>query len=104
MFINIISNAHKYCDADEPELQIKVTAVGNKVSVDFIDNGSGIPEEARATVFEKFARVSTDKAGGAGLGLAICREIVQRLGGEISYIDGRQGGAFRVSLPVKAEI
>lgn len=104
VFINIISNAHKYCDADEPELQIKVTAVGDKVSVDFIDNGSGIPEEARATVFEKFARVSTDKAGGAGLGLAICREIVQRLGGEISYIDGRQGGAFRVSLPVKAEI
>ena len=104
VFINIISNAHKYCDADEPELQIKVTAVGDKVSVDFMDNGSGIPEEARATVFEKFARVSTDKAGGAGLGLAICREIVQRLGGQISYIDGRQGGAFRVSLPVKAEI
>jgi signal transduction histidine kinase len=55
-------------------------------------------------VFEKFARVSTDTAGGAGWGRAICREIVQRLGGEISYIDGRQGGAFRVSLPVKAEI
>jgi signal transduction histidine kinase len=50
-------------------------------------------------VFEKFARVSGDKAGGAGLGLAICREILERLGGDIHYLNDHSGGAFRVILP-----
>jgi signal transduction histidine kinase len=72
--------------------------------VDFIDNGSGIPPEAQALVFEKFARVGADKAGGAGLGLAICREIMQRLGGEIVYLPGEGGGAFRIVLPAAAEM
>ncbi len=98
VFINIISNAQKYCDAQDPELVITVSQAGGRFVMDFVDNGSGIPPEARATVFEKFARVSTDKAGGAGLGLAICREILQRLGGDMIYLGGRGGGAFRVRL------
>lgn len=98
VFINMISNAQKYCDAADPELRIETTEQGDRIVVDFIDNGAGIPPEARVSVFEKFARVSTDKAGGAGLGLAICREILQRLGGEVSYLDGQTGGAFRVTL------
>jgi len=68
--------------------------------VDFIDNGSGVPADVQAIVFEKFFRVSAEKAGGAGLGLAICREIMQRLGGDISYLADHGGGAFRVSLPL----
>ena len=99
VFINVIANAQKYCDAPEPELTITAREIGGRVMVDFIDNGSGIPPHAQATVFEKFARVSTEKAGGAGLGLAICREIMQRLGGDVSYLSGQGGGAFRVSLP-----
>ncbi|KUJ76185.1 sodium:solute symporter [Ruegeria marisrubri] len=100
VFINVISNAQKYCDAPEPSLKISVHDVGGQVVVDFIDNGSGIPPEAQSMVFEKFARVGSDKAGGAGLGLAICREIMQRLGGEVGYLSGAGGGAFRVSLPL----
>lgn len=100
VFINLISNAQKYCDADEPILTISAHDVGGQVVVDFIDNGSGIPPEAQSVVFEKFARVGVDKAGGAGLGLAICREIMHRLGGEISYLSGQGGAAFRVSLPL----
>ncbi|WP_171235230.1 sensor histidine kinase [Ruegeria sp. HKCCA6837] len=100
VFINLISNAQKYCDADEPVLTISAYDVGGRVIIDFIDNGSGIPPGARSMVFEKFARVGGDKAGGAGLGLAICREIMQRLGGEISYLPGQGGAAFRVSLPL----
>ena len=73
--------------------------MGGQVVIDFIDNGSGIPPEARSMVFEKFARVGGDKAGGAGLGLAICHEIMQRLGGEISYLPGQGGAAFRVRVP-----
>ncbi|MCI5097653.1 MAG: sensor histidine kinase [Rhodobacteraceae bacterium] len=99
VFINLIANAQKYCDAERPGLQIVVQQTPDFLHVDFVDNGSGIPEDAQQMVFEKFARVSTEKAGGAGLGLAICREIMQRLGGDVSYLRGRGGGAFRVSLP-----
>jgi len=104
VFINLITNAQKYCDAADPELSVTVHDVGGRIVVDLIDNGSGIPRDARKMVFEKFARVGAEKAGGAGLGLAICREIMQRLGGDISYLSGQEGGAFRVSLPVGMEI
>ena len=100
VFINLISNARKYCESPEPVLTIAAHDVGGRLVIDFTDNGSGIPPEAQSMVFEKFARVGGDKAGGAGLGLAICREIMQRLGGEISYLPGQGGAAFRVSLPL----
>jgi hypothetical protein len=99
VFINLIANARKYCDSADPELRISVARHGQGIWIDFLDNGSGIPAEKQQMVFEKFSRVSPEKAGGAGLGLAICREVMQRLGGEIRYLPGRGGGAFRVSLP-----
>ncbi|MDU8913731.1 ATP-binding protein [Aestuariicoccus sp. MJ-SS9] len=99
VFINLIANARKYCDADRPELTIRVAAQGGELRIDFIDNGSGVSPEAQDVIFEKFARVSDQKAGGAGLGLAICREIMTRLGGEIAYLRGQRGAAFRVTLP-----
>ena len=75
-------------------------AAGQRV-VDFVDNGKGIPTDAQTLIFEKFARASDhSKAGGAGLGLAICREVMERLGGTISYLPGQGGTAFRVSLPL----
>ncbi|MCU9839344.1 ATP-binding protein [Ruegeria sp. WL0004] len=104
VFINLIANAQKYCEAHEPTLSISVHDVGGQVVVDFVDNGNGIPPHSQKMVFEKFARVSAEKAGGAGLGLAICREIMQRLGGNVTYLPGQEGGAFRVSLPLGLEI
>ncbi len=68
--------------------------------MDFIDNGSGIPKQSQSVIFEKFSRLSDQaKAGGAGLGLAICREIMDKLGGKVSYLPGQGGAAFRVTLP-----
>lgn len=99
VFINLIANAQKYCDAERPELTIDVSRRGGRVIVDFIDNGSGIPPHAQGMVFEKFYRVADRQAGGAGLGLAICREIMGRLGGTLGYLPGQGGAAFRVSLP-----
>jgi len=99
VFINLISNAQKYCDAKEPVLTISASREEGLVCVDFIDNGSGIPAEKQSMIFEKFSRIGDTKAGGAGLGLAICREIMARLGGSITYLPGRKGAAFRVSLP-----
>ncbi|MEX0281320.1 MAG: ATP-binding protein [Arenibacterium sp.] len=101
VFINLIANARKYCEAEEPTLTISVTEGDGFVAVEFRDNGLGVPEENQAIIFEKFARVSVEKAGGAGLGLAICREIMQRLSGDISYVSGQGGAAFRVRLPAR---
>ena len=104
VFINLISNARKYCDAARPELTIRVRRRGGQVEVDFLDNGSGIPAASQSLVFEKFARLTdTTRAGGAGLGLAICREIMANLGGTITYVPGQGGAAFRVALPARRQ-
>ena len=103
VFINLISNARKYCDAPRPELRVIARTRGGEVIVDFVDNGSGIPAPEREVIFESFARLTGARAdrqpGGAGLGLAICREIMARLGGSIAYLPGQGGAAFRVTLP-----
>lgn len=100
VFINLMTNAAKYCDNEVPELHIAVTVDGDHFSVLFQDNGSGIPADARAMIFEKFARVGVSESDGAGLGLAICREIVTRLEGEIVYDASVPGSGFRVTLPL----
>jgi len=103
VFINLIANARKYCDAPRPRLRIRVTRLDGGLAVDFIDNGAGIPADSQALIFEKFSRLSDHAAaGGAGLGLAICREIMARLGGSISYLPGQGGAGFRVLLPAAA--
>ncbi|MEM1073617.1 MAG: sensor histidine kinase [Pseudomonadota bacterium] len=104
VFINLITNAQKYCDADSPELMIEVMDAGGSVTVDFIDNGSGIPASSRDMLFEKFSRLGTRDSKGAGLGLAICREIMMRLGGDIRYLPNENGTAFRVYLPESEQL
>jgi Na+/proline symporter/nitrogen-specific signal transduction histidine kinase len=102
VFINLITNAQKYCEATAPVLSIEVRRDGADVSVIFADNGTPIPAQSRAVIFEKFARIQETEGAGAGLGLAICREIMTRLGGDINYAPGApgaQGNAFVVHLP-----
>ncbi len=98
VFINLVTNAIKYCDASVPVLNIAVRRQDNEVIVAFTDNGSGIPAEAESLVFEKFARLGRGDGDGAGLGLAICREIVTRLGGDITYVPQDIGGSFEVRM------
>ncbi|MCB6177551.1 sodium:solute symporter [Rhodobacter sp. Har01] len=105
VFINLISNARKYCDAVQPEIRIAVKTKAGRVRIDIVDNGSGIPKDAQALIFEKFARLPGEmRAKGAGLGLAICREIVANLGGTIDYLPGQGGAAFRVFIPLRLEV
>ena len=99
VFINLITNAQKYCDADEPTLTVEVLLSDEIVSIVFADNGTPIPVSSRAVIFEKFARIEEAESGGAGLGLAICKEIMTRLGGDIRYVPNLSGNAFIVDLP-----
>ncbi|MFT5365012.1 MAG: signal transduction histidine kinase, partial [Dinoroseobacter sp.] len=106
--INLVSNAAKYCDAERPMLTIISRATDTAIELDFVDNGAGIPADSHSVIFEKFARLDNDKAanstGGAGLGLAISREIMERLGGEIAYLADQKGAAFRVTLPISGSV
>ncbi len=71
VFINLISNAQKYCDAETPELTISVSADAQGIFVDFEDNGSGIPSRQEALIFREIRPVghSQRRAGcGAGTG------------------------------------
>ncbi|MGR3637061.1 MAG: ATP-binding protein [Shimia sp.] len=104
VFINLIGNAQKYCDAQTPELRIEVSQSNGQMTVDFIDNGQGISKKDQAVIFEKFARAGVQRASGAGLGLAICREIMTRLGGTVSYLPGQGGAAFRVVLAGQGQL
>ena len=99
VFINLVSNAQKYCTAEDPELRIEVHSGDNTTIIDFIDNGAGIPEQDRHLIFEKFSRLGYSDGTGAGLGLAICSEIMERLGGSIAYLPDTGGTGFRVTLP-----
>jgi signal transduction histidine kinase len=101
VFINLIVNAQKYCAAEMPELRIEVRHDAQRIFIDFIDNGAGIPAHARDMMFEKFSRIGAQDTNGAGLGLAICREIMLRLDGEIHYLDNTGGTGFRVILPLR---
>lgn len=100
VFINLISNAQKYCKSDRPELLIATNVVDEKVTITFKDNGVGIPTETRALIFEKFCRIDDQDGSGAGLGLAICREIMARLDGGINYVPTKAGNQFAVWLPI----
>ena len=68
------------------------------------DNGPGIPPEERARVFDRFYRVRGTPGDGAGLGLAIVREIAQRYGGAVALLDGAGGRGLRVEVSFPAAV
>jgi two-component system sensor histidine kinase KdpD len=99
VFVNLLENAVKYTPADCP-LRIIATASDRQVTVEVADHGPGLPRGDETRVFEKFYRAG-DSRGGAGLGLAICRGIVQAHGGRIWAQNLPEGGvAFLFTLPL----
>ena len=99
---NLLSNAIKYSPRDGC-VSVSVSGRGGLCRISVADRGPGIPEEFRSRIFAKFAQAdgsATREKGGTGLGLSIVREIVTRLGGQVSYEDRHGGGTiFHVDLP-----
>jgi two-component system, OmpR family, sensor histidine kinase KdpD len=99
VLINLLENAIKYTPHDTP-IEISATAAPDAVTVAVADRGPGIPPGDEQRIFEKFYRVA-DAAGGVGLGLAICKGMVEAHGGRI-WAENRPGGGalFRFTLPL----
>jgi heavy metal sensor kinase len=86
---------------------VEAWAHGDEVGVTVIDDGPGIPAEARAHVFDRFYRADPSRSrdgGGSGLGLAICSEIARAHGGRV-WVDSAEGrgSAFSIALPRRRE-
>ncbi len=105
VFSNLLSNAAKHSPPGE-EIVIGARAVdgGRSVRFSVTDHGPGVPRVERERVFDKFYRLPGEAREGAGLGLAICREIVRAHDGEIGVVPapGGRGSEFFFTLPVSA--
>lgn len=102
VLINLIDNAIKYTQ-DDSIIEIKVTEKEQRVIFEIADNGKGIPEEDIRAIFDRFyTKTKGDclERRGIGLGLAICKSIIEEHGGSIESLNNTSGGAtFRFSLP-----
>lgn len=97
--LNLVNNAIDAINNDDGRVRIASARTADGVTIAITDNGEGIPEEKRGQIFEPF--FTTKPAGkGTGLGLSICRDIVTRMGGNISVTSTvGQGSTFTVTLP-----
>jgi two-component system, OmpR family, sensor histidine kinase KdpD len=103
---NLLENAVRYTPATSP-IDVSAQMVDNAVMVSIADRGPGIPPYDLERIFDKFYRVSGPTRGtpmGTGLGLAVCRGLVEAHGGRI-WAENRPGGGaiFHFTLPVQTE-
>ncbi|MFY0565037.1 PAS domain-containing sensor histidine kinase [Archangium lansingense] len=107
VLMNLLENARKYSPMKGP-IRVTLTRNGAEALVSVSDSGIGIPEDQLAHLFERFFRASNAPVsgfGGLGLGLYICRHIVERLGGRIwAESQAHQGTTFRFTLPLQAQV
>lgn len=97
--VNLINNAVRYGDGSEVKLE--TSKEGSFAAVIVSDKGPGIHPEEQAKIFEKFERGQTAKSGGLGLGLYICKEIVEGHSGKITLVSVPGAGTtFKVLLPL----
>lgn len=101
LFQNIIGNALKYRSEAKPEIKIDITPNGTKNIFSIQDNGMGIAEEYKEKIFEMFGRLHKwEEIEGSGIGLASCKKIVEKHGGQI-WVESEvgKGSTFYFSLP-----
>ncbi len=96
---NLLDNAARHARAS---ITVRLTAADGLVTLVVADDGPGIPAADRERVFDRFIRLDDARSsdeGGAGLGLAIVRDVVVHHGGDVSIIDNNPGAMFIVTLP-----
>lgn len=101
---NLIENAGKYSPAGTP-IEVSARAIDDVLEFSVADRGMGIPETEQRMIFDKFYRIGQPRGvPGAGIGLSICRGIVEAHGGRI-WVENREGGGalFRFTLPISTD-
>ncbi|HET7897036.1 MAG TPA: ATP-binding protein [Flavisolibacter sp.] len=104
LFLNIISNAIKYAKPDTPpQIQIEQTQNNDGAEITITDNGIGFDSTHAEKVFQPFQRLRNVNDGGSGMGLAICKKIVEAHGGTIAVKSkAGDGSSFVFRLPVSS--
>jgi signal transduction histidine kinase len=100
---NLISNADKYTSSDQP-LQITATADRDEIYIRVLDNGDGVSDADLPHIFESFFRAkdAAERASGSGLGLTVCKRLVESLGGRI-WAKNRPDGGLEVGFTLRRE-
>jgi signal transduction histidine kinase len=102
---NLLSNAARH--GGRPDITVEVAAIAHEdgsVTVSVADDGVGVPPAERSRVFELFERGTTSGARGSGIGLAMCRRIVEVTGGRIELASVPSGTRFEIELPAAAVV
>ncbi|GAA3360772.1 sensor histidine kinase [Saccharopolyspora gregorii] len=100
LITNLLDNAETHA---EHRVSLSLRVEDGRARLDVSDDGPGVPAESREHVFERFARLDTARArerGGAGLGLALAREIAQLHGGTLAITDSPRGARFTATFPL----
>ncbi len=101
VFQNLISNSIKYCHPDRPP-HVEIRVVKRQIDTLFVvkDNGLGFSDTDKERIFGIFQRLQTDRTGGNGMGLAICKRIIEKQGGKIwAESEPNVGSMFFFTLP-----
>lgn len=100
---NLIENGLKYQSDEPPRIHVSATQTAGEWVVSVCDNGIGIEPEYQQRIFEIFRRLHTQpEYPGTGIGLAVCRKVIERHGGKI-WVESEpgQGSTFYFTLPVQ---
>lgn len=99
VILNLLSNALKYGPVNSI-VQVKAYAVNNKIQIEVLDEGTGIPEDLRKRLFTPFDRLGAEQSNieGSGLGLALSKQIMTALGGSLEVSETQS--LFAITLPV----
>jgi PAS domain S-box-containing protein len=100
VFQNLIGNSVKYRSKAAPKIHVSAVRAGERWQFSVRDNGIGIEQADAARIFDMFRRLDGYGVPGTGLGLALCRKVVERHGGRI-WVESEvgRGAAFRFTIP-----
>ena len=106
VFHNLVDNGLKFCKEAHPEIHVGAERLGNEWIFSVSDNGIGIPPEYQDRIFLVFQRLNKrDEYEGTGMGLAICKKIVERYGGRIWFdSEPGKGATCRFTLHTPNEL
>ncbi|MFD2514466.1 PAS domain S-box protein [Pontibacter locisalis] len=93
LFMNLVSNAFKFNDKEEPKVEIKCSEKGSHFLISISDNGPGVPFEFRRRIFRLFDKGNSVRKDSQGIGLSIVKKIVEERGGAIVVDESALGGA-----------